>query len=237
MDPKNPDSYSKSIVLVEAFVNVAHPSPYNGYVLEALKEIDENDSDNVIVVEYHRDLTQNGFYDDPYNDEELSLRFTQLQERYLQEWPDAIRGVPDVYINGGNRRVAGASSKSSVLNRMQLYLDEVTDIQNRYSIEVDLQYPGQDQIDIKARVASLGNQASVDLRLRFMFVKDHQTSQASRAVNYLEDGVLVGKIDAGSYKEIRLATINFDTMPDYAVISLTSDDGSEVYQTLQKTVE
>ena len=57
LDPKNPSSKQDKVLLLEAFVNTSHHTPYNYYVLHAIETLsmDENLKDRLIFIEYHRD--------------------------------------------------------------------------------------------------------------------------------------------------------------------------------------
>jgi hypothetical protein len=54
LDPQNPDSYTSSIILLEAFVNTNNPLPYNLWALEALDEIGGLYGTKIVIAEYHR---------------------------------------------------------------------------------------------------------------------------------------------------------------------------------------
>lgn len=202
LDPKNPDSKSDKVILLEAFVNTNNPLPYNDYALDAIDELelDDNLSGRLIVVEYHRNVS-NSDYNDVY-----TLSGTESwYEHYITVQESKIKGAPDIFINGAYDRVQGASSTNNVVNRVKKYMTNQLIKDSEYTIEADANQNGN-EIDGKFRVARLGNKSADEMVLRVITIYNASAIDTSaynvgrRAVSYFEDH-LISEINAGDYIE------------------------------------
>lgn len=83
-------------------------------------------------------------------------------------WRRQIPGllaVPDVFINGYLQRVQGASSSSTVRERISKIVGNLVTEKNEYTIEADVRIDGSD-IQANCRIARLGNRASDEMLLK-----------------------------------------------------------------------
>lgn len=198
LDPKNPSSKRESVLLVEAFVNTTHPSPYNGYALEALQTLRDNYKERIIIVELHKDVT--GYKDDLTltENENIHNRYTI---DYLEE-PGRNKGLPDLFLNGAADRVQGAFDVANVVTRAQNIVLEQLILDGAYTIEVDAEQNG-DTISGNYRIARLGNKSSGDIFLRIYVVYNSQSlwpQSGKNTVSAVEEKTLTTP-DAGSYLE------------------------------------
>ncbi len=231
LDPKNPESYSKTVPLIEAFVNMAHPSPYNRWAVESLNALQNDFAGEVNVVMYHRDLTIDSVvYDDPYNDDLQQSYFLQLQNKYVRLWPEVPRGVPDVYLNGAENRFAGTYEAGSLKKMMEDHIAELIALKNNYLIEPHLQDDG-DVVKVKCLVARLGNTKAENLRLRVLFIKQNvqQNLILYSVVKMTWPGILIDRLEAGSYKTINAGQIARQQATG-VVLALVSNDEQQVLQ-------
>ena len=130
LDPKNPDSIIQHKIMIEAFVNTNNPSSVNEYALQALDSLSMLYADRLLIAEYHRNTAE---YNDPYHLDKGEL----LYQHYISQF-DNVKGVPDIFINGSNQRIQGASSASFSLFRLEAALaGEIS--QNSYFL-IDVEY-------------------------------------------------------------------------------------------------
>ncbi len=231
LDPKNPDSYRTSVPLIEAFVNLAHPSPYNKWAVQSLNALQADYPQQIIVVEYHRDLTVDSLnYDDPFNDDQQQTFFLQLQNKYVQAWPEVPRVLPDVYLNGAQARFSGAYDELSLKKMLEPVITEHIAQKNDYSLEAEIEK--QDNlVTVRCLVARLGNQAAENLRLRVLFVKRRVSEQLqlNSVVKMTWPGILIDNIKAGSYVTIDAGSIA-PQRADGVVLALVTEDELQVLQ-------
>ncbi len=231
LDPKNPDSYSETVPLVEAFVNLAHPSPYNNWAVQSLNALAAQFGSKINIVEYHRDLQLDSmFYDDPFNEDDQQTFFLQLQNKYVQAWPNVPRALPDVFLNGSLTRFSGAYDASSLKKQMEGPISELIAQKNDYILEIE-NSENSGNVKVTCRVARLGNQSAENLRLRVLFVKHVQFENLN--LNYVVQmswpGILISKLEAGSYESIDAGEIETDRA-DGVICAIVSEDEQEVFQ-------
>ncbi|MBD3223743.1 MAG: hypothetical protein GF313_03390 [Caldithrix sp.] len=238
LDPKNPDSYRRPLILIEAFVNSAHPTDYNREAIMALQNIQKEYSDPVLISVYHRNLEIDGqkFTDSLYVNGTTSERATELQNTYLQEWPGSTRGVPDIYINGANHRIAGASARENVMQRLRQNIDVLLTQKSYYTLTAETRYSEKNEIIMDCRIAPLANQKGENLQLRVAFIKDVDAQEGRDAVIGLYDAIDVKDIKAGEYREITLGPFSLWQQPQRVIITLTSEDRKQVFQSIREDI-
>jgi hypothetical protein len=230
VDPKNEKSMTESVVLIEAFVNTFNDTLYNQWMLSALNEIDQLYNDRILIAEYHRNVSDPKF-DDPHSD----IRYEELYNTYLSAFSGSVKGVPDVFIQGINGRVQGASATDDARDRVAAIVNPILETVNEYYIEGEVNQTSSG-LEVLVRAARLGNKALGDARLRFIFLR--------AADQNLLRNVVVGPVDwispiviqdlaAGDYFEHSEEQIEFSAAPDRLIIALTSADGKYVYQSLE----
>ncbi|MGD9898233.1 MAG: hypothetical protein AB7T22_03805 [Calditrichaceae bacterium] len=228
LDPKNSSGYRESVVFIEAFVNTHNPYQYNEFTLDALDEIESVYGNRVVIAEYHRNITlPDTIYSDPY----YSLQNEQLYWRYVDAADPGSIGVPDVFINGYQNRVQGASSSSAARDRISKIVGSLVTEKNEYTIESDLRINGS-VIQAKCRIARLGNQAADEMLLKMILINNYGETGLKRVVDDISLPVTIAGLDAGSYIEKDISQ-TFINEPDAVIIVLTSNDGLLIYQALK----
>lgn len=235
LDPKNPQSHNDPVVLIEAFLNSANPYPYSRWAIQSLNALKQTYGDQIVIVEYHRDLTVNDTltYDDPYNDTVSNNYFSLLQDKYVAADNTVPKGVPDVFANGAATRISGTSGPASVRERLNPLIGEMLTEKNYYKIDpaVDVQ---QEQLVISCRVAALGNRSASNVRMRVILLKELQTSEANRiAVNLTWPARVVPQIKQGDYVDLDLGSYPWDGGVSSVVFALTTEDELTVLQTTE----
>ncbi len=236
LDPKNENSHTRTVVLVEAFVNVAHPSPYNRWALESLRSLQEKYYADFIVCEYHRDLqVDTTTYDDPYNTPDNQTVFQLLQDRYVSRHSDVPRGVPDVYLNGTEHRFSGAYDAQSLWQQIEpVFLEQISQ-ENYFALQPEITFINDTTLQVKCLVAGLGMHVVEQKRLRVIFLKREWDNAWGLHLNVVTKlvwpGIAVPDIKKGAYKTVDIGQFHFKEIPDKVVVALVSDDELTVYQT------
>jgi hypothetical protein len=227
LDPKNPDSYTASTVLIEAFVNTSNPLPYNDWALSALNEMANLYGNEVIICEYHRDTDQ---YPDPYT---IPLISEALYTKYVDNSDPSLKGVPDIFINGISGRVQGASSIATVAARLNDIVAERVILTNHFTLEPQEPVLNNTSITAGCNIARLGNKPSEDLVLRLILVRKIDNDLLKRVVLDFEKSDIIQSLNAGEIRTISFDGISFSEQPDKIIFSLTSADGLIIYQTVE----
>lgn len=231
LDPKNPDSFSKPVVLVEAFVNTE--APYSAWAVQGLSNLAAAYGEDVVIAEYHRDLTG---YEDAYNDSSSDQIFTNLHDKYVGDDPAIPRSVPDVFINGYQNRISGAANANSVNEQASPIVENLLSQKNYYRIEPILENSGNDSLSIAFRIARLANKAAEGLKVRVVFVKDYQQQNLNRVALETTLAAQVPKIVDGGYKKIELGNFSLKESPTSVVIILLSADERSVLQCIKQDI-
>ncbi len=235
-DPQNPNSFTNTRVLVEAFVNTAHPSPYNTWALQSLHALQQKYPHEFILCEYHRDIqTDTATYDDPYNTGDNQIVFKLLQDRYVSRHSNVPRVMPDVYLNGATHRFVGAYNSWSMQEQIEPVFFQLR-TKNYFKLEPVIKKIDRTTLSLKCRVAGLGKQTVRDKRLRVIFLKEHWDQTLSLNLSVVSKlvwpSVSVPEIKNGSYKTVDLGRFNFKNWPDRVVVALVSTDESKVFQSV-----
>jgi len=232
LDPKNPSSHSDKVLLLEAFVNTNNPLDYNTYALNAIDALtlDDDIKNHLIVLEYHRD-TQ--LYSDPL--EADSFNTENIYNSYMSYDPERFKGVPDLFLNGAEARVQGASSAGNVSNRVKDFATEQLLENGEYTIEVDFTF-STGNIDGKYRVARLGDKASEPTLLRMMITYNSGVNGKS-TVSRVSSPISVAAIDAGDFIEDDFQINNIPAAKaEKLVLVLTDIDGINVLHALERNI-
>lgn len=233
LDPKNEDSYQSPTIVVEAFVNVVYPNDWNRWALQSLLTIENTFGAEVIIAEYHRDITiADSLYDDQYNTAQSTTLFNNLHIRYAAHTPAIPKSVPDIFVNGAEIRITGASSAASVAERLSPIIDNLLKQKNYFTIEPQIKFIQQNQYAISCRIASLGNRSADDLNMRILFIKNKDQDNARRTVIEMMSSALEN-IDKGEYIEKDFGEKSFSEPPDAALFLLTSSDELNIFQSVR----
>jgi len=234
LDPKNSDSYTSPVVLLEAFVNYACPGDFSQWAVQSLQALEQTYPGRLIIAEYHRTVAE---YTDPYTTEQTSPKFAQIQDAYINgELPP--RGVPDVFVNGKSKRVSGASSVSSVQEEITPYVDDMLSQKNYFVLQpqVELTVGASSTCQVTCRIARLGNKTMTDLKLRVIFIKDQQQDLLHHRV--LDVSLLqpVGTLKAGEYSDVAFDAVSLSEVPTAVVVVLFAGDGKTVLQAAEEVL-
>lgn len=230
LDPGNPNSFKSSIVLLEAFVNTNNPFSYNEWALQALDSIKLFYGAKIVIAEYHRDTSQ---YPDLYSYRNEPDIFELLYEKYVENSSSNLKGVPDIFINGTTQRVQGASSVSSVINRLNSILSELVILNNQFTLEPGSIKVNASELTASCKLARLGSQSAEDLLLKMILVQRVNLQELKRVVIDLKKSNVISRLAAGE-----IITINFDPVPisqtpDKVIFNLSSSDELTVYQNIE----
>jgi len=239
LDPKNPESFSKPVVLIEAFVNNTHPAAkeYSFWAIQGLVDLKETYADQIAIAEYHRDLKLvDSTYNDPYSDDSADQIFTNLHQKYVGENAEIPRSIPDVFINGYINRISGAADANSVYILASGIVENLLSNKNYYRIEPIIENKGSGNIKIDARVAKLGNKSAEGLKVRVVFIKDYAEQNVNRVVMETTLAAQVPTIGKGGYEEIELGNFSFEDLPTSIIIVLLSSDERTVLQCVKQDI-
>jgi hypothetical protein len=226
LDPRNPNSYQQSTILLEAFVNTNNPFSYNQWTLQALDSIAEIYGSRVVIAEYHRNTSQ---YTDPLADPLFEL----LYDKYVQNSASPVKGVPDVFINGTGNRVQGASSVSSVLSRLNAALVDQVILENQYTLQPGEVKINGSEVNASCTIARLGNRSSENLLLKMILLQRINNQELKRVVRDLKMSTVISRLEAGEIKTIIFDPVSFSENPDEIIFCLTSSDELTVYQCIR----
>lgn len=226
LDPQNPNSYQQNVILLEAFVNTHNPFSYNLWALQALDSIAETYGSHVVIAEYHRNTSQ---YTDPLSDPLFEL----LYDKYVQHSASVIKGVPDVFINGIADRVQGASSVSSVINRLNTIISELVVLENQFTLQPGQVNINSSEITTSCKIARLGSKSSENLLLKMILVQKINSQELKRVVREVEKSTTISKLGAGEIKIINFEPVQYSERPDEIIFNLTSSDELIVYQCIR----
>jgi hypothetical protein len=226
LDPQNPNSYQESTILLEAFINTANPYDYNRWALQALDSIRQQYRSDIIIAEYHRDTQQ---YADPYSNSIFEL----LYEKYVAHSDPAIKGVPDIFINGISQRVQGASGVSAVMSRLNAILSDMIIVNSYFTLEPGNIHVSDSEISATCKIARLGNQSAEDLLLRLIAVHAYNSGELKRVVTNLVKSDIISRLNAGEIKTVVFDAVPISIRPSALIFSLTSADELIVYQNIR----
>jgi len=234
LDPNNPDSYSETPILIEAFVNTAFD--YDLYAIQALNQLEDQFGDEISfeIIEYHRPHPLDTIYSDPYADQ----KFTDLHSKYVNSYGQQ-KAVPDIFFNGSQGMVRGAYDVDYIYSKLVPILSDLAlaGQQSEYSIEVDLKTSGN-LLDIKYRLARLGNTNDSDIEFYFVLIKDYETPYTRRVVDQsnFPDVTLINKIEKGEYTEGSIQNLSCPNKPEIAIFTLKKQNDITILKTLKKEI-
>jgi hypothetical protein len=223
LDPKNPDGSRPRKILVEAFVNLNTGYPYDGYMLDALDSLEAVYPDRIVIAEYHRNV-QNAL--SPYSRAENEI----LYNHYIQAFPTGQKGVPDVFIDGTEARVQGASSKASAFFRLQeVLLPRVSDV-SRFSIQIETGLAGNG-ITPKIIIARLGDSDAQNLLVKAVLVSQIDEAYLKRVVTSDAGQETIDELAHGEMRTIQFSPMSVDLSVSNDLIVIVCDgEENTVYQ-------
>lgn len=227
LDPKNSSGYCQPVILIEAFVDTSYDACDRA--IEALNLIEADYGGKIVIAEYHRDVEDT-------TDTYVYSQYDALHQIYVDSSSSSTqRGVPDIFVNGAGNRVSGASSVTSVSDRLNPIISELVIQKNEYILEPNIQVNGA-AINASCKVARLGNQAAANLRLKLIFIKEYSGTYLKHVSvlpkKALIPRVIIDKIEAGEFVDKKFDSLSFTYLPDAVIFTLTSGDEVEIFQTI-----
>jgi hypothetical protein len=222
LDPKNPNSFHSKRVLIEAFVNTQNPFRYNEYMITAIDSLYILYPNQLIIAEYHRNTDQ---YKDPYHLHENEW----LYQNYLND-TNSLKGVPDVFINGAENRVQGASSVESALFRLQeVILPQLT--QNSYFL-LEFNYHILDEkMTPHITLTRLGDKNIENILVKAVLTSQMDTIYHKRIVRGSVKSSLIPLLSHGEVIDLSLPEILIDSsLLNHLIIYITDQTERFVYQ-------
>jgi len=235
LDPKNPSSKRDRVLVLEAFVNTNNPLPYNNYALNAIETLSNDDDikDHLIILEYHRDTQE---YTDPLKVDSLNTNAENIYTDYINyDLLHRFKGVPDLFLNGATDRVQGASSSTSVTNRVKNLATEQLLDDGMFTIEADFDLDGS-TINGTYRIARLGNQSADEMLLRMLITWD-SGAMGKRTVSKVMSPLAVGPISSGKYIEDDFTVPNIPSgRAEKLVFVLTDITGLNILHAIERDI-
>jgi hypothetical protein len=230
LDPKNPSSIRAQTVLIEAFVNtnaqLADSVQYNQNMLTALYQLQIKYDTKITVAVHHRNLAS---YQDPlaiFESEDVYLR-------YLQTEDEPVKGVPDVFINGSDTRIQGATTSTNALYRLETALQPLLIANSYFTIEPEV-HLNNGTLSCKLTIARLGDSASDDILAKMLVLQDVGNQWERNAVRAMRRSNLIPEILPGDRKEISFSDVTgLETHPTRVVISVVSEDEYTIFQSIR----
>lgn len=229
LDPKNPDASRPKNVLIEAFVNLHNGLPYDGYMIDALDSLEAQYTDRIIIVEYHRNVPNS---QTPYHRAENEI----LYEKYINVFPSSQKGVPDVFINGTEGRIQGASSVASAFYRLQEAVLSRASCLSQFFVQIETVTTGN-QVTPKIIIAKLGKSDSENLLIKSILISRISLPYYGRVVTSDAKRTLIPRLHGGETQTIQLPAMQADfSVPTELVVILTDQDERMVMQCEKKQV-
>jgi hypothetical protein len=228
LDPANPGSSRTKKIMIEAFVNLESGLPLEicGIMVDALDSLASLYPDQVVIAEYHRDV-QN--FPTPFHRAENEILYQHYWDT-LDSTRRGIKGMPDVFINGTEARVQGASDKASAFLRLQqAVLARSSDI-GRYTIELEAAVSGG-RITPQVTIARLGNSDAENLLVKAVLVSRIASPRYAHVVSGSVTGTVIDRLNGGQIMKITLPSIQSDASVQRELIACLCDrDQSMIYQ-------
>ena len=195
LDPANPSSSRPSVAVVEAFVNTSAASGvnYNTVALQALDSLKTIFGDRLLVIHYHRNTRD--FTDSLAVEPLVESRYTAYTTAYDTQ---RFKGVPDLFVNGPEMRLQGASDSKGVVQRAMPFINTVLGSDSYFTLEADITEENGG-FSGRVRVARLGNRSAENLSLLVVLTSDFGPRGGYSVVRMLPP-ITVERLQAGAYK-------------------------------------
>lgn len=222
LDPKNPDSKQPQKVLIQAFVNTNNTASYNEYMLEALYQLQNEYDGQLVVAAHHRNTADS---ESPYHCVENEL----LYQTYLSGFDSPIKGVPDVFFNGTEGRVQGASSLSTALLRLQEALTDALKSDSYFLIDADYRKTGSG-VKPEVTIARLGDRHSESILVKCMILSTIDSDHRN-VVTDQNQSRLIDTLKHGESVDVELDELTCtNALGSILVVYITNKNEQTVYQ-------
>ncbi len=193
LDPQNPNSERRRVVFVEAFVNDA--APFSAFALQALDSLAATfPQQQMVIVEHH--LPSSKFTD--------ATALLESADRY-KILTTAAPAVPDLFFNGSQSRVQGASTTGTAVLRYRHATQAELDKVAHFTIEAQKTISAN-RIDIDVTVARLGNSNFSQFAVKVMIAEDLGTEGHHHVVRKILLPESFSGIAAGERRSVHLTT-------------------------------
>lgn len=222
LDPQNPNSERRRVVLVEAFVNAS--TPFSAFALAALDSLALSFSpQHVLIVEYH--LPSPAFAD--------PLALPAGADRY-KNLTAAAPAVPDVFFNGVLQRAQGASNASTALSRYRSAIQNEIDKSAYFTLAAQKTI-SPTSLTVDVTVARLGNSSFENFIVGAMVWEDLAMAGRHHVVRKLFAPENFSRIAAGEKKTVRFTgdwagVSNIQHVQVAVILEQTTSLGREVLQ-------
>jgi len=225
LDPKNPNSTTKKVVLIEAFVSHGTGLPYNDNALQALDDLLRTYGSNVILLEYHVQAVGGN---DPLATESNLLRYQST----LYEPDNNVRGTPHVFFDCVVVRIQGAASKNTAYSRYENALTSALAVSGNFTIEATTKLSGT-ILSVESKVACHGSFEASDVTLCMAIAEDLGVNGLHRVVREFLPIETLGNLEGG---EIRSAKRQVQLSSDLAdgdfqvIVFVQNTRNGDIYQ-------
>lgn len=197
--------------------------------LEALDSLAQTYGKTILTLHYHRHTSQ---YNDPLADAaaiETEAHYSNYTTDYTHQ-SGRKKGVPDLFVNGPQQRVQGASSVSNVITRLSTIVSNENIEKGYYTIEPEVEI-SNGTLSGLCRVARLGNRQASNLILKIILTQNQAQNGARSVVKVVHDAP-IAKIEAGAYLE-RKFTINNMPEANHVLFVLSRKDNGPVLHSVE----
>jgi hypothetical protein len=223
IDPQNPNSERRRVVFVEAFVN--DNAPFSAFALQALDSLAATFSQQqVVIVEHH--LPSAKFLD--------AEALPESADRY-KILTTAGPAVPDLFFNGSQSRVQGASTTGTAVFRYRNAIQAEIDKVAHFTIEVKKTISAN-RIEIDATVARLGKDELSQFAVTAMIAEDLGAAGHHHVVRKVLLPENFSGIAAGERKSVHFtaslpSAVNTGRIQAVVMVEQTTALGRELLQT------
>ncbi len=230
LDPKNPNSKTQKIHIVEAFVN--NNIANSAYTLEAAEDLMLDDySGRIVLLEYHiHDVLPDTYSTMAVNMPELLGRYNLLRAEKNAALPDVyVNGIYDsVIING----IQGAYTVATASDRISSAIDRQSAI-SYFTIEGS--FVGANPASISVVIARLGKNGAANCRVKAAIIESYDANYHKYTVRDLlpEQALNLNNGDVVN-KEFQSSTLPDET--DVSKLSGVVCIENESYRVLQSAI-
>ena len=231
LDPKNPSSTRSQIISIEAFVNTSSQIPeeidYNYQLIDALNQLENKYQDQIIILEYHRNVPQ-------YTDPDHSIENENLYSKYIANIQPGSKGVPDVFVNGTTARIQGAYDANGTTKiRIEQAIEPLFIRNSHFALEPIIE-TSSSGYNISVKVARLGENAANDILVKVVYISKDDDNFHQRVVKHISKSNIITKIEAGEVIEVNFPAYQpSDQNRKSVIFFVTSENEVQVYQSIK----
>ena len=222
LDPKNPESYRAHVISLEAFVNTDNDQMFNEYMLTALQTIINRYPGKITFMQFHRNAGE-------FTDSLTIPENENLYEQYVNKF-DALKGVPDVFINGAFIRIKGSSSIETAIDRIDNAIQSLL-IENSFITIEPTVRRSSSKISFSTKIARLGSESISDIIVRATVTEQIDPGIYTRVVRNIENSNLIPRLAPGEQKEIKFSDVAVESGENLQVVfTVTANQSLIIHQ-------